>query len=152
MTAIFPFDTRYVLDQSLPAGARRYKPHPLEKKRQKSNPTVSIKKKISRQKMTLSSPARRASQDSSTPAIQLGLPPLPRPAIVLPLFMKEKAIKHREDATRRQTRESERAETETETDREQRKTLMLIFSSTERPSQGLGVQLGDPGARAIQVV
>jgi hypothetical protein len=146
MTAIFPFDTRYVLDQSLPAGARRYKPHPLEKKRQKSNPTVS------RQKMTLSSPARRASQDSSTPAIQLGLPPLPRPAIVLPLFMKEKAIKHREDATRRQTRESERAETETETDREQRKTLMLIFSSTERPSQGLGVQLGDPGARAIQVV
>ena len=33
---------------------------------------------------TLSSPARRASQDSSTPAIQLGLPPLLRPAIVLP--------------------------------------------------------------------
>ena len=31
-------------------------------------------------------------------------------------------------------------------------TLMLIFSSTERPSQGLGGQLGDPGARAIQVV
>jgi hypothetical protein len=30
--------------------------------------------------------------------------------------------------------------------------LMLIFSSTERPSQGLGGQLGDPGARAIQVV
>ena len=34
----------------------------------------------------------------------------------------------------------------------QRKILMLIFSSTERPSQGLGGQLGDPGARAIQVV
>ena len=34
----------------------------------------------------------------------------------------------------------------------QRKNLMLIFSSTERPSQGLGGQLGDPGARAIQVL
>ena len=34
----------------------------------------------------------------------------------------------------------------------QRKILMLIFSSTERPSQGLGGQLGDPGARAIQAV
>ena len=45
---------------------------------------------------TLSSPARRASQDSSTPAIQLGLPPLLRPAIVSPR-------RTREDATRRQT-------------------------------------------------
>ena len=59
---------------------------------------------------TLSSPARRASQDSSTPAIQLGLPPLLRPAIVLPR-------RTREDATRRQTeraREQKQKQKQTE--------------------------------------
>ena len=81
---------------------------------------------------TLSSPARRASQDSSTPAIQLGLPPLLRPAIVLPR-------RTREDTARRQT---ERAREQKQKQKQTVKNLDADFQLDGKTLPGSGWATG----------